>query len=218
MNKSCVPSPPMRKRRMMKRRAETEASRLEHKLDGLFTLLKSSTQVARVAERPPIISTPLELHSLSHDDVDDIMSASDTSHYEQVDARTTRHVHDYGHYVTPIASSSASSRSTLVNAQTALLHPSLQPSPQDAELYLDRFRTDFAKHLPFIVISPSVTSYQLCQESPILWVCIMTVASNKSTQQIALSKEARAIFGQEAFVRKTKNMDLLLAILVYITW
>ena len=63
-----------------------------------------------------------------------------------------------------------------------------------------------------------MTSLERRRARPLLLVCIMAVASSKSTQQIALSKEARAIFGREAFVEGIKNMDLLLGILVYATW
>jgi hypothetical protein len=46
----------------------------------------------------------------------------------------------------------------------------------------------------------------------------MAAASNNSTQQIALSKEVRAILGREVFVEGTMNMDLLLGIFVYAAW
>jgi hypothetical protein len=164
------------------------------------------------------INIPLEFGPSSRNGVDDTAPAIDLSHHEHTYARQIPSVHDPGNFLTPIASSSSSSGSTLVNFQPPLLRLSLQPSPEDAELYLNKFRTDFAKHLPFIVISPSVTSYQLRQERPILWVCIMAVASSNSTQQIALSKEVRAIFGREALVERTKNIDLLLGILVYAIW
>jgi hypothetical protein len=218
MNKDCTPSPPMRKRRVMKRPSVMETSKLEQKLDGIVTLLKSATQGAPVVVDTSTINIPSEFGPSSRDRVGDTAAAIDLSHHEHTYARQKPSVHDLGHFLTPTASSSSSSESTLVNFQPPLLHPSLQPSPEDAELYLNKFRTDFAKHLPFIVISPSVTSHQLRQERPILWVCIMAVASNNSTQQIALSKEVRAIFGREALVESTKNMDLLLGILVYATW
>lgn len=63
-----------------------------------------------------------------------------------------------------------------------------------------------------------MTARQFRQQRPILWVCIMAVASNNSTQQILLSKEIRGIFGREAYVEGTRNMDFLLAILVYAAW
>jgi hypothetical protein len=202
----------------MKRPSVMETSKLEQKLDGIVTLLKSATQGAPVVVNTSTINIPLEFGPSSRDGVDDTAAAIDLSHHEHTYARQIPSVHDPAHFLTPIVSSSSSSESTLVNFQPPLLHPSLQPSPEDAELYLNKFRTDFAKHLPFIVISPSVTSHQLRQERPILWVCIMAVASSNSTQQIALSKEVRAIFGREALVERTKNMDLLLGILVYAIW
>lgn len=117
--------------------------------------------------------------------------------------------------LTPAASSSSGSAAITL---PPLVHPALEPSPEDAESYLKRFRIDFVKHLPFIIMSPSVTAHQLRQESPFLWLSEMTVASSRSTQQIALSKEVRGIFGREAYLEAIRNIDLLLAVLVYATW
>jgi hypothetical protein len=96
--------------------------------------------------------------------------------------------------------------------------PLLWPNPKDADLFLHKFRTDFVKNLPFLVISPELTAHELYQERPILWLCIMAVTSNNSQQQITLSRKARMTIANEAFVEGTKNMDLLLAILVYTAW
>jgi len=223
MNKDCTPSPPMRKRRVMKKSSAMETSKLEQKLDGIVALLKSTTQAAPVVVNTSTINIPLDFEPSICDGVEDATAAINLTHHEHTHARQIPSVYGPGHFFTPIASSttSSSSNSTLLkssNYQLSLLHPSLQPSPEDAELYLNKFRNDFAKHLPFIVISPSTTSNQLRQERPILWVCIMTVVCSNSTQQIALSKEVRAIFGQEALVGSTKSMDLFFGILVYAIW
>jgi hypothetical protein len=218
MNKDCTPSPPMRRRRAMKRPSVMEASKLEQKLDGIVTLLKSATQVAPVVANTSTISIPLEFAPSSRNGVGVTAAAINLGHHEHTCRSQLPGVHDPGNFVTPITSSSSSSGSTLVNLQPPLLHPSLEPSPEDAELYLDKFRTDFAKHIPFILISPSVKSHQLRQERPILWVCIMAATCSNSTQQIALSHEVRAIFGREALVERTKSLDLLLGILVYAIW
>jgi hypothetical protein len=63
-----------------------------------------------------------------------------------------------------------------------------------------------------------MTAQQLRQESPLLWLSIMTVASTRSTQKVMLSKEVSGVFGREAYVEGTRNMDFLLAVLVYTTW
>ena len=217
MNKDCQPSPPMRKRRTMKRPAERETSKLEEKLDGLVELLKSATQGTPGIANGTSINTPPEGSGLSsYDGACGLIAASTVSDQDCVSNRPLPNRGFPGSRFTPAASSS--SGSTSVNLQLPELHPALQPSPEDAESYLNKFRTDFVKHLPFIVISPSVTSHELRQERPILWVCIMTVASSNSTQQIILSREVRSILGREAYVEGTRNMDLLLAVLVYAAW
>ena len=99
-----------------------------------------------------------------------------------------------------------------------LRNPALEPSPEDAEACLNRFRTDFIRHLPFLVIPPTITAWELRQSSPFLWLSVMTVASIRSAQQIALSKEVREVFGREAYIEGTRNLDLLLAVMTFATW
>ncbi|RAK95160.1 Zn(II)2Cys6 transcription factor [Aspergillus ibericus CBS 121593] len=93
-----------------------------------------------------------------------------------------------------------------------------EPNDSDAASYLNRFRSDFIGHLPFLVIPASLTATQLRQESPLLWLAIMTVASTRTMQQRGLSKQIRERFGREAYVEGTRNIDFLLAVLVYTTW
>jgi hypothetical protein len=219
MNKDCQPSPPVRKRRTVKRPSANETSKLEEKLDGLVTLLKSATQGAPgTINATSVNSLPEGSVPSSHENASDSTAAGSVGYLDYTYNRPLPNGRGFPQSVfIPAASSSSSSGSTSVNLQP-VLHPALEPSPEDAESYLNKFRTDFVKHLPFIIISPSVTAHQLRQERPILWVCIMTAASSNSAQQIVLSKEVRRIFGREAYVEGTRNMDLLMAILVYATW
>lgn len=90
-----------------------------------------------------------------------------------------------------------------------------EPRDQDAELFLDRFRCQFVKSLPFVILSPSITARRLRQERPFLWLAIMVVASKDYSLQKSMSEAARSIFAGEAFGKGTRSMDLLLAILVY---
>ncbi|KAK9350915.1 hypothetical protein V1523DRAFT_435885 [Lipomyces doorenjongii] len=217
MKKDCQPSPPVRKRRRVKRHSANKVEKLEEKLDGLVTLLKSATQGAPGIFHATSVNSALDdLVPSSHGNTSGSAAAGSVGYRDYTFNRplpTGRGLPNSA--FTPAASSSSGSAS--INLKP-LLHPALEPSPEDAESYLNKFRTDFVKHLPFIVISPSVTAHQLRQESPILWLCIMTVASSRSTEQIVLSKEVREIFGREAYVEGTRNMDLLLAVLVYTTW
>ena len=216
MKKNCQPSPPMRKRRTGLRHPTNRAEQLEEKLDGLVTLLRSATSgTAGILNAMLVDSATEDLVPPSHGQSSG-SSAAGSIGYRGHSFNRTLHT---GRGLPDSASTPATyhSESELTNLRP-LLHLALEPSPEDAESNLNRFRTNFLKHLPFIVMSPSVTAHQLRQESPFLWLCAMTVASTHSTQQIVLSKEVREIFGREAYVEGTRNMDLLLAVLGYATW
>jgi hypothetical protein len=215
MNKDCRPSPPMRRRRVMKKPPTSGTSKLEAKLNGLVDLLKSATQGGHGIVIAKSCNAPTEGSGTSnHNGTCSSTITGSIDLQGSISFSTAGGFPD--HHFTPATSSS--SKSTLVNSQPRILRPTLQPSPEEVESYLNKFRTDFINYLPFIAISPSLSSNQLRQERPILWVCIMAAASSNSTQQIALSNEVRAIIGREAFVEGTRNMDLLLGILVYTAW
>ncbi len=230
MSKSCQPSPPARRNRVSKQaalkphvydtsRLEEKTSRLEEKLDGLVTLLKSTNQGVPGKINEPLVKNPDVLALATNGSV-----ASST-----VDSRVTYENYTHNrpspnrsgtlesYYTLTTSSSSISTPLNSPNPQPSL-PPILQISEEDAESSLNRFRSVFVEYLPFIIIPPSVISQQLRQDRPLLWSSIMTVASSNSAQQISLSREMRSIFGREALVEGTRNMDLLLAILVYATW
>ena len=206
----------MRKRRTGSRRQGSKVEKLEEKLDGLVTLIKSATTGASGVLNTILvnsISGDLVLPSLGQTYGTSAVSSIGYEGYNY-----NKHIHNGtslpDFVFTPAVSSTGSPSTNLPH----LVHPAVEPSPEDAESYLDRFRTNFVKYLPFIVIPPSMTAHQLHQESPYLWLSIMTVASTRSPQQITLSKEVRGMFGREAYVEGTRSMDLLLAVLVYATW
>ena len=208
----------MRKRQTGRsRHVGKQKSRLEQKLDGLVELLKSDnrTQLPEVFQ-----SNPSNLSPDSGLSVQDDLSGSNT--YQSVtnpqyayEVPLVSHSEDtessYAQLITP---NSEPASVILQNSQ----HPFFRPTPEEAELNLHRFRTQFVPHFPFVIIPESMTADQLHHERPILWLSIMTVASVNTTQQIALSKHMREIFGKEVYVEGTRNMDLLLGILVYTAW
>ncbi|KAL8974781.1 MAG: hypothetical protein Q9197_000989 [Variospora fuerteventurae] len=201
----------MRTRRTVARQPAKKAGTLEQKLDGLVALLKTSA-----SGRPEYSDTPLVNPATNYNAtvLTPHSSAAGATRYEGFNS--SQHIRTgTGLLDTPTATSSSGSTSTTL---PYLVQPALEPSLEDAETYLRRFRTDFIKYLPFIVIVPSVSAQQLRQTSPFLWLCIMTVASTRSSQQVTLSREVRQLFGREAYLGGTRSMDLLLACLVYATW
>ncbi|KAL9124510.1 MAG: hypothetical protein Q9217_006164 [Psora testacea] len=191
-----------------------KVEKLEEKMDDLVALLQSSAS-----------GTPVNLNLVS------INSTVEAGTRSLIDDSSVPNDIRYGGYalnkplrpeqnlldsvLTPAASSSSDSAS---RNPLFLVHPALEPSPEDAESYLNIFRFVLVEYLPFVAISPSTTAYQLRQESPFLWLSIMTVASTRLTQRIVLSNRVREIFGQEAFLEGTRNLDLLQAVLVYAAW
>ncbi|KAL4746154.1 hypothetical protein BDW72DRAFT_207597 [Aspergillus terricola var. indicus] len=190
MKKDCQPSPPMRRHRVVtKPSGSNRVGKLEEKLDGLFTLLKTAARAT-----PGTLSTS----SLSR--------STDGDH-----ARNTQEATLAG----PLSVSSVAGST---GQQAFVIHSFLAPSADEASSYLDQFRRKFIHNLPFLVVPPSTTAQQLYQDRPLLWLSIMAVVSTWTAQQMALSKEVRAIFDREAYVEGTRNLDFLLAVLVYTAW
>ncbi|KAH6658497.1 hypothetical protein BKA67DRAFT_214989 [Truncatella angustata] len=207
MSKTCQPSPPVRKRCKSEKALRPETSRLEEKLDGLGTLSKSTKRGATGSFNPVVPgSLPLEF-GLGRGASLSSTAATSIGHGQCEYNRVPRVRHE----------TNCTSATPCASARPALSVDS-EPDLEDAETYLDRFRNHFVEYLPFIIIPASVTARELRQERPILWISIMAVASSNSTQQRALSNEARAVLAREAFVEGTRNMDLFLAVLVYTTW
>lgn len=221
MKKQCQPSPPMRRPRTLKRFQgnETSNSKLEEKLDGLVTLLKSATQGGPGILNATLSHSPLNgLVPISQVSPSGIMPTSDIQYGEHAqNLSLSNRDGAHGSNYASTASPSTSTPPTSIVLQTSIIS-ALEPNPEEAESYLNTFRTKFVRHLPFVVIPPSISAQQLRQERPLLWISIMTVATDKSTQQTALSNEMRSLLSREAFVEGTRNMDILLATLVYATW
>ncbi|KAJ8096588.1 fungal transcriptional regulatory protein, N-terminal [Lipomyces tetrasporus] len=212
MKKECKPSPPVRKRRAAtKSSGHNKVEKLEEKLDGLVALLKSATQGAPGSLNASSINSALEELMPSAPD-----NEANPNRSRDVDRSRAAGREPTEDPFTPTTSSS--SRTGTINQQPFVIHPYLEPSAEEAELYVDRFHNQFLANLPFFTVSSLMTAQQLRLESPLLWLSIMTVGSTRSIQQIGLSNEVRSIFGREAYVKGTRNMDFLLAVLVYTAW
>lgn len=202
MKKDCQLPAPVRKHRVITRQPTSKVERLEKKIDGLFDFLKSSVETGpssadTASSGSGINAIPLNVAS-------------------QAESFLNPHPRNEVSHDTLSLPTSTTPASVPVNL--SYIDSTLEPSPENAELYLINFRTNFISHLPFLVIPQSVTAYRLRQERPILWLCIMAVASKNTNEQIILSKRVKEVFGKEAYVRGTRNLDFLLGVLVFATW
>lgn len=208
MNKECVPSPPMRKRRTAQKLSIKKSSKLEAKLDGLVSLVKSAGIVPTITLDETVDASPNESIFTTNEDVSESTENPGTNEYFSP-----------AHGIPSLPSNiNGFFCGTVPDPQKKFYSHVREPGSVDAEAYLNEFRTRFVKHLPFIIISPTTRAAELRTYRPLLWLSIMTVASKNAEQQIVLSREMRSIFGKEAYVEGTRTMDLLLSVLVYIAW
>ncbi|ODQ76054.1 hypothetical protein LIPSTDRAFT_101368 [Lipomyces starkeyi NRRL Y-11557] len=63
-----------------------------------------------------------------------------------------------------------------------------------------------------------MTTQQLRQERPFLWLGIMSASSKSVPQQLALRARMRAILAQRMMLEFRKDLDLLLGIFIYLSW
>lgn len=178
MKKACLPPAPVRKRRVASRHPTSKVERLEKKIDVLVDFLKSNA----VGNGPPSSSAD----TVSSDSGLNATPWNPTRHADSIYDSHSRN--DVSHETLGLP---ASLTPASVPVNLSYLDSTLEPSPEKAELYLANFRTNFINHLPFLVIPLSTTASRLQQERPILWLCIMAVASKNTNEQIALSRKVK---------------------------
>ena len=210
MNKVCEPGPKQRKKRTVKKPPVSKNAKLEEKLDGLVTLLKSATHIkdplavldtstSFVERRQPIGAIVDSLSDLQRDYAGPVRPMTQQS-------------------ITPSDTPSIYSIATPVQQISDAAEYEILPSLEEAQLYLDRCKREMLNLLPHVVLPPLITSEQLREERPFLWRCIMAVGSRRLSQQRALMDNIRYIISQKMLFEGEKVMDLLLGLLVYISW
>ncbi|KAJ5949626.1 hypothetical protein N7454_001210, partial [Penicillium verhagenii] len=95
---------------------------------------------------------------------------------------------------------------------------SLQICPELAESYLNNFRKQNLKALPFLHIPSHVTSHQLRNDRPFLWLCIMVVCTPGESRRNMLSAKVTDLIHQEVIVGFSPSMDILLGIMTFVSW
>lgn len=220
MNKICQPSPPIRKRRAMKRPTEQGTARIEEKLDGLVTLLKSATQGASglgVFNAAHVQEAQLNSAQSNRDSSQGSRSSHSPAYTQRGSQHTTQVSQRIG-FTSVDSSCSELLEERIRPSNQPLARLALRLSEKQAETYFNKFRSDFIPQLPFVVIPPSLTSSKLYEKSPILWLSIMAVTASERPQQLELANEIRNIIAREAYIKGARSMDLLNAALVYAAW
>ncbi|EEH06655.1 conserved hypothetical protein [Histoplasma capsulatum G186AR] len=96
--------------------------------------------------------------------------------------------------------------------------------PSTASVSLDTFRSRMLHHFPFVHLPTRITAEQLRQDRPFLFRAIVCVTSVSTEDKRASSFELKRLLYETAFLQQEREqpqhqtVDLLLGLLVYITW
>ncbi|KAK9388196.1 hypothetical protein V1515DRAFT_425518 [Lipomyces mesembrius] len=177
LTKECIPSPVTRKKR-----PRVNAARLELKLDGLESLLRS------IAGNNPAIENAIDNLNLTTPE-------DQAAGYEPVSAR--------------VAHPPLTPASTATSSYPYVLPKDAEPTIEEAESYFKTFCARNLQHFPFTQFPDGMTAQQLRQERPFFWLCIMAISSNMVHRQFTLGQAIREIVAREILVKAQRNLDLL---------
>ncbi|RYP45711.1 hypothetical protein DL768_007982 [Monosporascus sp. mg162] len=176
-----------------KRGKSTRVKELEHKVDGIMSLL-AANQYA-----PLPVSDPLR---------------NNTTHSTPVPAISCVH----GVHPTSTPSQSCNIGAA-TNTETIQLAPGYSITAQEAEDILSTYREKLTPHFPFVPLAPTESALQLHRQSPLLFhVIVMVTLPGDLEVQLKLRQHFRETIARKMIVHSEKSVEMLQAILVYIIW
>ncbi|TDZ54663.1 hypothetical protein CTRI78_v006143 [Colletotrichum trifolii] len=220
LNKSCHSGDSLRQRTTNKaQRANARVAELEGKLEGLVSLLQERKVIDECATPSPrrrsLPGQPDCRPSEIDDDRDDVqLETEDTDFCDAGDDGVDELQRPATGSPLPQGGRAAS----------LTLHAEGPTTDLEANQF-DGFRLQQLPNLPFIHFSADVTAIQLQVERPMLHRAIVCVTSSSAREKQARAIELKRLLSDAAIsqppidkVTTDNRMDLLLAILVFISW
>ncbi|GJC94544.1 Zn(II)2Cys6 transcription factor [Colletotrichum higginsianum] len=213
LSKTCQPSNPIRRR--SKKPPSSRTAQLEEKLDGLVTLLRQSGR----PDLPADLGVDFNIPGV-------IPSSSSTATAKAVREPSSDMRRSSEFFSASSRGDGGNDRTRADSLPTPTQTASPEgpgygdelPSPDEAEALFEAFRGQNLKYFPFLNFRATMTAQELRAERPFLWICIMTVASRVSSQQLALGQRVRQIVSQKLVVENERSIDYLLGLLVILGW
>lgn len=115
------------------------------------------------------------------------------------------------------ASSSSAPLASSFENSNGVQSPS-EPTTEEADAYLEYFRTHMLRYLAFIYIPPNVTASQLRREKPFLFRAILAVTTPTVQDKLVRGRELKRIIAQTTLLENQSSIDLLLGLLTYVAW
>ncbi|KAJ4268646.1 hypothetical protein NW762_002713 [Fusarium torreyae] len=93
------------------------------------------------------------------------------------------------------------------------------PTPQEAELLLNGYRTIHSCLMPFVRVPAHMTALELREDRPFVWKAVMMVGCFlDGARQVKLGQELLAEIGRAAMVDGLNSLDLLQSLQILIAW
>jgi hypothetical protein len=211
LHKQCRPSDALRRRALEKKQSSAaRIAELESKLGGLISQLQSRNVIGGDATQR---QTPVRPEASSQP-APSVQPRSPEENEEQDDDHTEDDDANFGsgHW-----SDSPQAVPTLVRPE-----PQLEVSEAEGEALLGTFRSCMLPHFAFVHLPAHLTAHQLRRDRPFLFRAIVCAASPLTKEKLARGRALKmaiceAMLDQES-QSSTGRMDLLLALLTYISW
>jgi hypothetical protein len=203
------------------RKRKKKVNTLEAKVDGILSLLQAVNEPTKVgngnalAFRAGANATVHEPGAFgshtTHDGEQDFLGAA----ISQNSTPSSFTGVSNNNNVTPAASDFSRNANEYLSSSS---YSGIGPSFEEAEQYLTDFCAQKLIHFAFIYLPRTTTIKQLQQERPFLFLTIMAVSAKSGTQRLALGHEIKHLLLRELVFNPEGNLDLLLGMLVLITW
>lgn len=218
LGKQCSPAAQVRKRGVKKSTATSRRAQLEDKLDDLVTLLqaqRSEKQNANTARSHGAHPTPESLDSIWPPSSEEITS---------VLPRAAEEPSAGGHGLqslmltpTPPASRSQSNASPISTAAITSATIS-RLLTKDADHILQIFRTHYLRYFPLIYLPSIVTSEEIQQNRPYLWLNILSICTQSLRGIGELGIQIRETLAKRAIVEGERSIELLQGLITHVSW
>jgi len=197
---------------------------LEAKVDGILSLLQSVNETADRVNGIPVAS---RIHGNTIVNGDQIAAGQSKIVNERRDIVDANSLDSTPSFTATTPQTTESNADRSAPSELAFnggkmfgsLDYSVYEFPLDeADRFLTDFRTQKLPNFGFIHIPANTTAQRLREERPFLFLTIMAVSSKSSSQRQLLGQEIKQTIAKEMLVGNEGNFDILLGLLVFLTW
>jgi hypothetical protein len=204
------------RKRVAKKSASSRTAQLEEKLEDLVTILRAAQppnghlQPSSSGESSPLMNSSNMGHLTSR--LESLATAAASSSSSETQHRSYTLPHNYGSGSTGNSHIHTSPSST--GEDTSSLP---EPTPEEAEVYLKKFK-EWLKKFPCMILPSDMTAAALRREKPFLWLCIMNITSMSVEQQMKMKDRVRQEIATRIIINHERSLDCLQGIICYVTW